>query len=671
MKKLSLLLVFALLLSSCMLTVSAEGEFGESPMLADLVEAGELPPVENRLPEVPKVADELSAQYVDPEIGNYGGTLRTATSSVNWNAHIFMGSDENLLTQVDMTSGVITPNIVEAYTANEANTEFTFTLRKGLRWSDGTEVTMEDISFTVNDVLFNETLSPVIENTWRTGNSASGTPMVFEIMDDYTFKVTFDAPYGGFLAKMSTSASWAGYTNMMKPAYFLKPFHLDYAEECHGSLEAYYEYIAPFAEVLGYDDATAEDVWTYVFNQIDVTNWELTDPNDCLTSEFFPGLIDTNFPVLYAWMMESSDNNIQTYVRNPYYWKVDEDGNQLPYIDYVISSYVEDEETFALEVIAGNVDFTGVTNANYMSLYLENEDKGNYRYISATDPATFGAAHININYGLNTDGTVKDDDDSKAWQEMNGDIRFRQALMYAIDAEEVSEVVYSGLAVPNPDYTCNNDVDLANDLLNEMGAVDIDNDGYRETPSGLKFQWQIWTQAGNDHVTFAELYSEYWRAIGLNVSVYTTEESLLTASMQANEVPMRMFYCNGPSFWIFLDWDIDIWAPLYSAWFNAGGMSGELVNDGSYLEPTDEVKQIYTMVQSMMEVDADTAANEINPKIAKMVAENLYIIMPILNCPSAISYNNDLGNVPSGGTAVTHTMNFDMERLFFKNPEEH
>ena len=254
---------------------------------------------------------------------------------------------------------------------------------------------------------------------------------------------------------------------------------------------------------------------------------------------------------------------------------------------------------------------------------------------------------------------------------MNGDIRFRQALMYAIDAEEVSEVVYSGLAVPNPDYTCNNDVDLANDLLNEMGAVDIDNDGYRETPSGLKFQWQIWTQAGNDHVTFAELYSEYWRAIGLNVSVYTTEESLLTASMQANEVPMRMFYCNGPSFWIFLDWDIDIWAPLYSAWFNAGGMSGELVNDGSYLEPTDEVKQIYTMVQSMMEVDADTAANEINPKIAKMVAENLYIIMPILNCPSAISYNNDLGNVPSGGTAVTHTMNFDMERLFFKNPEEH
>ena len=70
---------------------------------------------------------------------------------------------------------------------------------------------------------------------------------------------------------------------------------------------------------MGYDDPAAEGTWCYVFNQVDVVNWELSDPTDCLTTEYFPGLVDSNFPVLYAWVMESSANNRQIYVRNPYY----------------------------------------------------------------------------------------------------------------------------------------------------------------------------------------------------------------------------------------------------------------------------------------------------------------------------------------------------------------
>jgi peptide/nickel transport system substrate-binding protein len=533
------------------------------------------------------------------------------------------------------------------------------------------EVTMEDFEFCINDFLFNEELNPVLGSSYRTGNSASGTPMLFEVIDDYTFKITFDGPYGGFLAKMSTAASWAGYTNTLKPAHYLKRFHLGYAEEIHGSIEAYYEFIAPFAAAMGYDDPNAPGVWVYVFNQIDVTNWELTDPNDCLTSEFFAGLIDNNFPVLYAWIMESSANNIQTYVRNPYYWKVDDAGNQLPYIDRLLSTYVEDEETFSLNVIAGKVDFTGVTNANYMTLYLENEESGNYRYIAANDPATFGAVHININYGLNADGSVKGDAASKAWQEMVSDIRFRQALMYSIDAEEVSDAIYSGLADANEYYDCTHDIEKANALLDEMGALDINGDGYRETPSGAEFQWQMWMTEGNDFPSFAELYAEYWREIGLNVNIYVTEESLLTASMQANEIPMRIFYSNGPSFWLYLDWNVNIWAPLYQAWFTAGGMAGQITDPDAYLEPTEDVKAFYELVLSMMEVDADTAANVINPQCSQYIADNMYIILPVFNCPSGISYSKDLGNVPTGGTTITHTMNFDMERLFFKNSERH
>lgn len=75
-----------------------------------------------------------------------------------------------------------------------------------------------------------------------------------------------------------------------------------------------------------------------------MTNWELTDPTDALTNVTFKGLTETNFPHLYPWIMESNDNGVTTWVRNPYYFKVDANGNQLPYFDYVVSTLVEDME---------------------------------------------------------------------------------------------------------------------------------------------------------------------------------------------------------------------------------------------------------------------------------------------------------------------------------------
>ena len=121
---------------------------------------------------------------------------------------------------------------------------------------------------------------------------------------------------------------------------------------------------------------------------------------------------------------------------------------------------------------------------------------------------------LNINYGLNTDGTVKDDDESKAWQEVINDIRFRKALAMSIDAEEIVDAIYNGFAEPDTKYPCTHDVDGANALLDEMGMVDTDGDGYRETPSGLKFSFQIWNSAeANDIVPTIELYVEFFSEI--------------------------------------------------------------------------------------------------------------------------------------------------------------
>ena len=83
MKKLSWVLVLAMLLSAFSLSASAETSYAQSPILDEAVASGELAPVEERLPETPKIAHEILDEYLDMEIGNYGGTLRLITSVVN------------------------------------------------------------------------------------------------------------------------------------------------------------------------------------------------------------------------------------------------------------------------------------------------------------------------------------------------------------------------------------------------------------------------------------------------------------------------------------------------------------------------------------------------------------------------------------------------------------
>ncbi len=119
MKKLSWLLVLAMVVSLFAMTASAEGDYTQAPMLDAAVEAGELPPVEERLPETPRIVKEILDEYLDYESGNYGGTLRLITSVVNWDADGFVGMDENFLTMESANSDVITPNVVEEFTAND------------------------------------------------------------------------------------------------------------------------------------------------------------------------------------------------------------------------------------------------------------------------------------------------------------------------------------------------------------------------------------------------------------------------------------------------------------------------------------------------------------------------------------------------------------------------
>ena len=666
MKKLAFLVTLAMILSMAAFPASAAGSYSQSPLLDEAVASGELPTVAERLPEVPKITDEILPEYLDYQSGNYGGTLRLITKVVNWSADTFVGNNEALLTCESVNSGVITPNIVESYSANEDNTVFTFTLRKGLKWSDGVEVTMEDFMFGIEDYVFNAELTPVVAAYMRDGGRSDGDPFTFTVVDDTTFTISFNESYGGFPVHLSI-AGWKGYTDLLKPAHFLKQFHKDYAEECHGSLDAYYAFIKPFAAILGYDDPAAEGVWTYVFNQVDMTNWELTDPNDALTSVFFTGLIDGNMPVLYPWVMTASEGALTSWARNPYYFKVDADGQQLPYIDYLTVTLVEDMEMVQFKYMTGEADF-GRESATIdnISLYRENEAAANITAYITSKHANPTDVIINVNYGLNTDGTVKDDEASQAWQEVVQDVRFRQALMYAIDANEILDSVYKGFGETNPTYACTGDIAAAKALLDEMGMADTDGDGYRETPSGKALQWQIWNAAdANDIIPVSELLVEFWGEIGLNAAVYSTESTLMSASMEANEVPMRVYWLHTTQLWHYADWGYGMWAPLWNQWVAKGGLSGQLPTDATYLEPPQDYKDFRLAIDSLFTVDPETAVSEVLPSLNSWMGEHLYIIEPLINIKSCVILNSDIGNVPTGGVAIS--WNFAMEQLYYKS----
>ncbi len=673
MKKLTALFVAALMLLTSVSAFAEDAmEYTQAPMFDALVESGELPPVEERLPENPKVADDRSAEYLEYgefEIGTYGGTIRSGSVTPDYNGDIFIMITENLLTMVDTYSGEVTPNLVESYTVNEDNTVFTFTIRKGLKWSDGVEVTMEDYRFAFEDYIFNEELTPVIDAYLRAGGKSTGNPLTFEVLDDYTFQITFDEPFGGFLVHLSVGG-WKGYGSYLKPAHYMKPFHKDYAVEIHGSLEAYYEFLQPYGDCLGYYDVTEEGVWVNIMNQIDAINsGELTSAAVMLTSKTFEGAgLTQNIPVLHPWIMISNENNIITWERNPYYFKVDAAGQQLPYCDYITNTLVEDQEMLQMKVITGDFDYLRESaTINNVTLYLENEENANIKVHFYGLNNTPTDVMVNFNYGLNADGTVKEDEQSQAWQEVINDKRFMDALAMAIDVDEIIETVYTGFAEPDAYFTAlyAYDPEAANELLDEMGMHDIDGDGYRETPSGKKLQWMIFNaQDASDIVPVCELLVEYWNVeLGLNVTATTVESSLLSTSVSANEIPMRVMWAPIDVTWFNLGWGQETFGPLWNTWYKQGGLNAANAKDANGLVPPTSIITFYTLLEDVMKGSPEEAVNVVLPELHQLVADYLWIIIPLQNVQQSVIANADLHNIPVGGIGIAG--NFVAELFFY------
>ncbi len=295
--------------------------YRESPLSAELVSKGELPALAQRLPDNPML--------IKPEdrIGRFGGTWRMAMVKVENNLFQRVIGYEGLVRWDKAWTRVI-PNVAQSYTASPDSKTFTFQLRRGLKWSDGYPFTADDIVFWYEALYRNDELQFLVETRFKYGKGK----LVLEKTDDYTVVFRFDEPQGLFLQGLA-SVKGAFATNC--PRHYLSQFHKDYNPDI--------------------DRLVAQE---------GVKNWvELFRKKSWPTVDTMPFSMVPEFPTLFAWVLEPGAFDsagkpapVVRAVRNPYYWKIDTEYNQLPYIDRLEFHVVEKVADILPLVLAGKID---------------------------------------------------------------------------------------------------------------------------------------------------------------------------------------------------------------------------------------------------------------------------------------------------------------------------
>ena len=190
--------------------------YHEAPMLAKKVAAGELPPVDERLPKKPFVR-------IVKSIGNYGGTLYDDAETQG--GRFFLDGALIVAPQeTDNEGKIIIPHMCEKVEHNEDYSAFTFYIREGLKWSDGVEFTADDIIWWWEHEQNNKDLYPEgPRNTWKTGEKYA----VFEKISKWVFKISFDGPFRP-LINMSAHEYMSFASFFGQPAHYMKQFHIDF-----------------------------------------------------------------------------------------------------------------------------------------------------------------------------------------------------------------------------------------------------------------------------------------------------------------------------------------------------------------------------------------------------------------------------------------------------------
>ncbi len=609
------------------------GKLSEAPALAALVKAGKLPPVEKRLPDKPVVVRPVE------EVGKYGGTLYTLTHAVN-----NLGDGPNVtgcegMLRIGSDYKTIEPELAERWEFSADGKTLTLYLRKGVKWSDGEPFTADAVMCWYEDMYLNADLTPVKDPLWSPG----GVPMKIEKVDDTTLRLVFARSYPTALQLLAHYNG--GEAAFFLPRHYIKAFHPTYVDR---------------AKL----DATVKEKG--------FANWQAMF-NDKIRHSYGVAM-EPGFPTVNSAMPTVRESNTYVLERNPYYFKVDTAGNQLPYIDKIHITVVPNKELMDAKIATGEVDYAGrEPTIDRIPLYKQNSEKGNYRLLMWKSTNS-----VDVVYMFNE--TSKD----PVWRQIFRDRRFRVAMSLAMNRDEINKALYFGLAKPmqatflpvsiyyEPAFAeayTKYDPDQANKLLDEMGLKWDDKKEVRLRPDGkrLAITMEYYPFEAPKTPT-SELVKAHWKKVGFDVTLQERNRDYIMAKVPANEVDASLFHLDrgtdilgmlNPCYFVPVTngWE-NAWSTLWAVWYRTGGKSGE--------EPTPEMKEVIKNWETVLYAVNEKERAAAGKAVLKSQAENLWTIGTVGDIPRPLVVRKNLRNIPETGW-----WGYDLLRSNPSHPEQY
>jgi len=601
-------------------------KLGEAPMLAELAKAGKLPPVEQRVPDEPMVIKPVH------EIGKYGGTWRRAFTGPGdgENGNRIVSLDKPVFW--DYQGAKQKPGVFKSWEITDGGKTITFSLRKGHKWSDGEPFNADDVMFWYEDIYQNKEITPVP----AVDLTINGKPGKIEKVDDLTVRFVFPDPYPGFMDIIGGSTNIGGSINGITdageikgpyaPKHYLMKYHPKYTDQAK---------IDQQAKDAGFDN------WKTYF-AVNRANWRFNN----------------ELPVLGPWKTTSPINTPNWVLeRNPFFYAVDTDGNQLPYLDKISLTLGENLEVINLRAIAGEYDEQERhMDLGKMPVFLENAQKGNYSI--HLDPAANGTdCAIQCNQSFNGDPEIA------KWLR-NKD--FRHAVALGIDRDQLNETFWLGVGTPGspvPDESspfnpgpewrkkwATFDVNQANQLLDKIGLDKKDPNGMRLRTDGKGVLRIEMVTVGGSFIPFpqiGEMISAQLKKIGLAFDATQQERSLMTKREGANELQTVLWQNDGSELLIGYPYHtlpvsaVQFIGPEIGKWYASNGQQGMKPEDEEMLKALD----LFRKAPGLEEGERIKTVQQ----IWQIVTEQTYTIGTVGLSPAVMGVRivkNNLGNIP-------------------------
>ena len=384
-------------------------------------------------------------------------------------------------------------NVFQACEIDEQFTTYTFTMRAGLRWSDGSLVTTEDIRFMMDDCWRQEEFYPAdyylnrgyfidrLMPPWFTDRDKDaetiegrrGIPNVV-ILDDLHFQIIYEKPFYKLATLLTQQNAYE--VMLLLPSQYLKQFHPFYADNGELGNGIANTIIKNNVQIGHALRGGLEGIWSMM--------------NDAVTTVMLP--------TLGPWMVVEEDAENYYLERNPYYWKVDTQNQQLPYIDRIRLVMANPEETpnddvvhhirygFAHDIYNMNInghDFAPTQSKGEQLTKTQKYMDGQHRALTLYDQITVSEGACGLRFLLDTQ--------DEWWQEMVKNQAFRKALCLSVDGERLAQAVGGGQAKPFEGWVY--DPETAQTILDQL------------LPRGAN-NLRTW---GNGPIVLQIMYSEY------------------------------------------------------------------------------------------------------------------------------------------------------------------